>query len=344
MFAAFAPAVAQIGPIDEETAQAVTVQFTAQDAVSFYIADGIVTKIGVRARDVSYTAPLDCVAGGGLRDVHYDTALLSFNGTPGRASEGVSLLFDRGREDERRFGALPRVQISFSRGRLSMMLESRRTAPKTSFADNLCKPLPVPPRPLCAPDVPPPRNLPSAAIIVEALRPLTPALSSMFEEHPEMEALRRTLYEQLLARQGEAVSALADALRDPDANMRRNVTLAFGVLSGGWWSFECGRRKVDISSALPVLQAAFKDDDPSVRAWAMQAVGNMGSAGVPAVPALIEALEHGDVAARNSATFSLGQIGPGARAALPALRAALSDPEESVRRSASTAIERIEAR
>ncbi len=337
-------AFAQVGPVDQETPEAVTVQFAAQDSASFYLTDGLVTRIDIQARGESYTVPLDCVTGGGLRDVRFGTALLAFAGTPGNGAKGVSLLFERGREDERRFGELPRVQVSLSGGRVREMLESRQTSATSSFSDKLCESLPAPPRPLCAADVAPPRGLPSATAIVEQLRPLPPALpGGVFGERAQAESLRRALYEQLLAKREEAVEALAAALNDPDVDMRRNVALAFGALSGGWWSFECGHRTVDISAALPALAAALRDDDSSVRAWSIQAIGYMGSAGAPAVPALIEMLQQGDEAARNSAALTLGRIGTPARVALPVLRTALSDPSEDVRRFASNAIERIEA-
>jgi len=118
--------------------------------------------------------------------------------------------------------------------------------------------------------------------------------------------------------------------------------LAFGVLSGGWWQFECGPAKVDISPALPTLVIAFKDPDPSVRGWAAQAIGNMGPRGAAAVPDLIELLQSADEGSRNSACIALGQIGPLAKAALPGLRAALVDPSPNVRGFAARAIQRIE--
>ncbi len=119
--------------------------------------------------------------------------------------------------------------------------------------------------------------------------------------------------------------------------------IALGVLSGGWWTFECGPAEVDISSALPTLVIAFKDSDFYVRAWAAQAVGNLGPGAASAVPALIELLTD-DVEARGSACLALGQIGAAAKAALPMLHAALADTNESVRRFAARAILQIEGK
>jgi HEAT repeat protein len=129
---------------------------------------------------------------------------------------------------------------------------------------------------------------------------------------------------------------------DPDVEFRRNVALALGVLSGGWWSFGNERRKVDISAALPALIAALNDADSLVRAWAAQDIGNIGPNAAVAVPALITLLSSGDEAARNSACIALRGIGPAAASALPALRAALSDPSGDLRLFADRAIKSIE--
>lgn len=115
------------------------------------------------------------------------------------------------------------------------------------------------------------------------------------------------------------------------------------ALSGGWWQFECGPAKVDITPALPALVIAFRDSDFHVRAWAAQAAGGLGPGAASAVPALIELLTDDDEA-RGSACLALGKIGAPAEAALPALRAALADTSESVRRFAARAILQIEGK
>jgi HEAT repeat protein len=103
----------------------------------------------------------------------------------------------------------------------------------------------------------------------------------------DAEMKRRNIYEALLDRGAESLPALLAGLRDPDVRLRRNVALAFGVLSGGWWHFECGPAKVDIQPALSGLVTAFRDPDDDVRAWAAQAVGNMGANAAGAVGPLI---------------------------------------------------------
>jgi HEAT repeat protein len=154
----------------------------------------------------------------------------------------------------------------------------------------------------------------------------------------DAEMKRRNIYEALLDRGAESLLALLAGLRDPDVRLRRNVALAFGVLSGGWWHFECGPAKVDIQPALSGLVTAFRDPDDDVRAWAAQAVGNMGANAAGAVGPLIDLLASSDAGSRLSACVALGHIGQAA--GLPALRAALSD--QALNRCAARSIQRIE--
>jgi HEAT repeat protein len=72
----------------------------------------------------------------------------------------------------------------------------------------------------------------------------------------------------------------------------------------------------DAIAALPALIKLFKDDGILVQHNAMQAVGRMGKA---SVPALTEALKDSDEQIRTGAVRSLEQIGPDARDAVPAL-------------------------
>ena len=340
---AFAP----IGPAPETaTAEGVSVHFGPENTASFHLRDGAVVKIDLRASGMTYSVSLEC-AGGALRDVRYDTITLILSDPSdgdGAPSRGATLLFDMGREDERRFGSLPRAQISFKDGRPSDLLIERRTSDSTASSERICASLPM--RPLCEPGVPPPRDLEPATTLVERLRslPTQPPPTVVYGERAEAERIRMDTYERLLARGAEAVAALADALDDPDLNMRRKAALTFGALGGGWWSFECGPKKLEIAAALPALVAATNDTDSSVRAWSAQAIGDIGAAAASAVPTLIDLLDHPDEGTRNSAALALRGIGPAASAALPALRAALSDPSPHVRRFASNAIERIEER
>ena len=185
----------------------------------------------------------------------------------------------------------------------------------------------------------------SADALVQQLRnisPLLPAGAPSNGVMPPSEILRGHIYNRLLALHPDSIRALAQGFQDPDVDFRRNVALALGVLSGGWWSFDGERRKVDIGAALPTLMTALNDTDSHVRAWAAQDIGNIGPDAAVAVPAIVALLANGDEGARNSACIALRGIGPAARPALPALRTALSDPSADVRRFADLAIKSIE--
>ena len=80
------------------------------------------------------------------------------------------------------------------------------------------------------------------------------------------------IYEELLEWKAASIPPLITGLNDPDVSLRRNAVLALGALSGGWWSFECGTAKLDISQALPALRAALADADEAVRRFAANAI------------------------------------------------------------------------
>jgi HEAT repeat protein len=219
------------------------------------------------------------------------------------------------------------------------MLVTANTSERSAFSTKLCSTLPV--GPVTCKDT---RRLHGLAPedLVQQLRDLpTPLPAGAHASLREPELRRRSIYEELLDWDAASIPPLAAALHDPDVRLRRNAVLALFVLNGGWWQFECGPAKLDISLALPGLVSAFKDSDFYVRAWAAQAIGGLGAGAASAVPALIELLE-GDEAPRVSACLALGKIGVAARAALPALRAALDDTDADVRRVAARAIQQIE--
>ncbi len=115
------------------------------------------------------------------------------------------------------------------------------------------------------------------------------------------------------------------------------------------------------------------DEDEAVRMQAIRYLGNLGSAGRPAIPALVqrlieekepalrsragcalaqiggaavprlaELLKHEDGVVRHKAAEALARIGPDARTAQPALVAALKDSVWSVRACAADALGEID--
>jgi HEAT repeats len=336
LFAMSALALPQrLTQLDISRPLAITVHLGADDTVSFRLSQGVVTEIDLHVGGAEYSVPLQCA--GGLRDVNFGTVELS-QGQREKADDAFALLFDMGDEQSRRFGKLPRVQLSFHRGRLTEMLVTAMTSERSAFSSKLCATVPM--GLITCRDT---RRLQGLApeVLVQQLRdlptPLPPGTTTS-----DGESRRRSIYEELLDWGPRSIPPLVAGLKDPDVHLRRNVALAFGVLNGGWWSFECGPARLDTRAALPALVAALGDSDPDVRAWVAQAVGGIGANAADAVPALTELLKNEDEGSRNSACIALGQIGPAAKAALPALRVALSDNSQDVRRFAARAIERIE--
>lgn len=159
---------------------------------------------------------------------------------------------------------------------------------------------------------------------------------------PALEARRQKVYAELHALGPASVPALARALRDPDAEMRRNVAVALDVVGGGWWHFPDGDSKLDLRPALPALLTALGDADPGVRAWASQDISDIGGAAAAAVPRLGAMLHSPDAESRGSACRALGGIGFAARGALPELQQALGDSSPQVRQAARDAMTRID--
>lgn len=332
---AMSATLAQLSQADIDRPVAITVHLGADDSVSFHLSRRVVTDVDLHVRGVEYSVPLRCA--GGLHDVDFGTVEIVRDGR-GNGDESFALLFDMGNEQDKRFGKLPRVQLSFYRRRLTEMLVTNMTSERSAFSSKLCADVPV--GPITCRDT---RQLQGLApeALVQQLRGLpTPLPASGAPSDNERK--RRSIYEELLDWGDKSIPPLVAGLKDPDVHLRRNAALAFMVLGGGWWPFECGPAKLDIHAALPTLVAAFGDSDPDVRAWTAQAVGDIGANAADAVPALIELLKNDNEGSRNSACIALARIGPAAKAALPALRVALTDKSEQVRRFAGQAIERIE--
>ena len=92
------------------------------------------------------------------------------------------------------------------------------------------------------------------------------------------------------------------------------------------------------AAAVPAVVGALRDRDPAVRFSACRALGNMGASAEPAIPALIAALKDSDPGVRQDASIALGQIGV---PAVPALAAALKDADADERTGACLALLRI---
>jgi HEAT repeat protein len=91
-------------------------------------------------------------------------------------------------------------------------------------------------------------------------------------------------------------------------------------------------------AAVPALVEALGDPDMRVRVRAVAALGHIGSAAEPAVPAIVEALRDHQPRVRAAAAYALGRLGLAAEPVVPALVKALGDPNSGVRPAAAFAL------
>lgn len=307
------------------------------DTITFRLTQGVVEAINLYVHGAEYTVPLACA--GGLLHVHFETAELGGQESDAAATPGTfAVFFDKGSEADRRFGKLPRVQLSFYRHRLIEMLVTTATGKQSAFSAKLCATVPV--GPITCKDTRDLQGLPPE-VLVEQLKDIRPRMPAGGPP-TEPEVRRRRIYEELLDWGTVSVPALVAALQDADVRLRQHAALAFGILGGGWYRFECGPARVDIEQALPDLVGALDDPDALVRAWSTQAIGGLGPKAAAAVPRLAQLLDSDDTSTNYSAIMALGFIGPSASAALPTLRRGLSDPDAGIRRATARAIERIQ--
>jgi len=121
-----------------------------------------------------------------------------------------------------------------------------------------------------------------------------------------------------------AVEALGAAVRDQDADVRREAVSALGELES--------------AAAVPMLIPALKDADIETRKEAASALGEIQSK--DAVEALIPVTKDANVEVRKQAVEALGQIED--KRALPALEAAVRDANVEVRRQAIESIGQLD--
>jgi HEAT repeat protein len=176
--------------------------------------------------------------------------------------------------------------------------------------------------------------------IVEQMRGVNMQLGNLTLDDGKInlkEQCKELIIEELRTNGKESVTALIQALKDSDVQMRRNAELVMISLAEGY----DGQSKMDLREAVPALIKATEDADGGVRAWAAHALAEIGPDAKSAVPALIKLLKDSDEGCRNDSCMALGDIGPAASEALPGLQNALNDPSKDVRQFAKVAIEKI---
>jgi HEAT repeat protein len=95
------------------------------------------------------------------------------------------------------------------------------------------------------------------------------------------------------------------------------------------------------SAAVPALTEALDDPSKHIRRQALCALERLGRAACPAIPALAHCLQDPEVRVRAGAVLALGAIGPEAAGAVPSLINALTDGNRFFTRLVQWAICRI---
>ncbi len=187
-----------------------------------------------------------------------------------------------------------------------------------------------------------PKNYDEARQIIQQMRGFSmqmPAVAPSDGRVDPIDKKRTDIYLKLRAHGKAAVLALAQALSDPDVQMRRNAALVLIDLPG---RYSKRAPKIDTRPAMQALINATSDIDTDVRAWAAQALAEIGPDAKVAIPVLIRLLKDREEGPRNTSCIALGRIGPAAITAIPALQEALNDPSKDVRQFARDAIDKIQ--
>ena len=199
-----------------------------------------------------------------------------------------------------------------------------------------------------------------------------PNVNMIMDDHNEIIEVLRTFSHQgnlvqvfdaeqaLQPFRDETVSAMAEALKDPDADLRILAVQVLGELGS------------DTEPALPAMIKALSDPDRIVRIAAIGPVASFGEKSLDAIPilekwiggddefshvtaaghilmidpseadellpVLIESLERDDCGIRYQTVWLLGQLGELARDAVPALKRMLEDEVGMMRVVVSEAI------
>jgi len=130
--------------------------------------------------------------------------------------------------------------------------------------------------------------------------------------------------------QHEAVRVLAEALADPEPDVRELA--AAGLAEFG----------PDAQIALPELIKAVQDENPVVRRRAVRAIGFIGPAAADdSLASLIAATEDDDEGVALQAAATIGELGPAAAPAIPALMSAIWTGDVRRRAIAGVSLTRI---
>ena len=132
-----------------------------------------------------------------------------------------------------------------------------------------------------------------------------------------------------------AISALIEALKDPESNVRYYSLSALSTLM-------YNATPPDLGAIIPTLTELLKDAHSGTRWQAALLLGKIGPRSRAAIPLLTRILTDGDDTTRGYAAYALGQIGPESTVAAPELLKLLKDPVANVRESAATALGKVD--
>jgi hypothetical protein len=181
-----------------------------------------------------------------------------------------------------------------------------------------------------APQPPPPSPVQTGGIVYRS-RPL----STYLQQLKQTSGTNRAEVVRAIGAFGEdggpAVKAVAEALTDPDPDIRAAAAWALSQMAAV------------AAPAISALEKAMVDANPRVRSLSAVALRSMGPKAVDAVPALVQALSDPAAYVRAPSADAIGSIGPTARAAVqPLMERLLTTGEEVyVLRSVASALGNI---
>jgi HEAT repeat protein len=143
------------------------------------------------------------------------------------------------------------------------------------------------------------------------------------------------------------VVALVPSWRDVVVGYARNEKTYRGMPTSYWAkkitdreadTYKANQATLTDPAAIPVLNEALGDQDPTVRLRSAEVLGTIGG---PAIPTVVKALHDENRLIRFAAARSLVKMGKDAKDALPDLIDALKDPEFLVQQMVVTTIGKI---
>jgi HEAT repeat protein len=202
------------------------------------------------------------------------------------------------------------------------------------------------------------------AVVIQALGRIGPGASAavpvLIQELRTAHHGDRESAAEALGRIGaaEAVHALADATRDPVADVRwyaLNALARVGLespeaMEALRWALHEDRHEYvrraatdailrrSKAEALAILGEGLSSPRWGTRAACLEGLGRLGAEAAPALPKLRQALSDEDRDVRRAAAEATGRIGPAALPAAPDLERLLTDFHRRVRRAAAEAL------